>query len=150
MESLISDARSLSWWLGVIGVGIAINLFSAWLGPWLARRAKSTKGFLWHASSRFAENYLSEVVLIKADARYADQILAQEMRCRHQATLYLILGYACLASLSANARSALGGQLFSVFAFLCAVIILLGMRSYLSAELKASQLKFAQRSARES
>jgi hypothetical protein len=144
MESLLTSAQSPSWWVGVVGVGVAINLFSAWLGPWLAKRTGALARRLGAASNRYASRYRADVSRIRASSAYARHVAMREMRCRHQATLYLLSGGFGMVAISLQRGLFVKNGLFPSVTFLIVVLVYLGLHSYAKATLLESQLNSAE------
>lgn len=82
MTEILDDLKSAHWWMGVVFVGLAINLASAYLKPWLdsqlARISKRRKDKLLKESEK------KEILIkrLQEDEFFLSAMLGEESRCR--------------------------------------------------------------------
>lgn len=96
MDAILNSVLTIEWWLGVVAVGIALNLVSAYLKPWLDRRVSSVSK-RWGERSRQRREQRAQLVMYLRD--HPDEqlhVLADEMRCRFGTILHLVIAMALL------------------------------------------------------
>lgn len=112
MSDFMQSLTSASWWIGVVVVGIAINLVSAYTKPRLDRMMSRTSK--WWASLSQTRRDARESRVVALVGNPSEQILATlaEMRMRVRSVFFLILslGIITIAFLvgPGNSRFAVG------------------------------------------
>jgi hypothetical protein len=97
MDDFMKNATTLSWWLGVVLVGVVLNLFSAYikspLDDFLARMST------WWASrsAAAARSRAKQILELNADPMKQLLLLADEARARHSSTFFLLFAIMLLA-----------------------------------------------------
>jgi hypothetical protein len=85
MDEFISDLRTVHWWLGVVVVGVAINIFSAHLPQWLGTGCKMLRfrWMLWgeRDKARFERDVLSVMQSDMARTAFLSRSIAAHFRC---------------------------------------------------------------------
>ncbi|MGB2832568.1 MAG: hypothetical protein WBC07_06415, partial [Methylotenera sp.] len=94
MDELLKTISSLSWWVGVVGVGFALNLLSAYakspLDTVLGRISRSWQ----ERNARTRSERAALVNALRTDKHLQILFLAREQRRRMQEIAYLAM--ACL------------------------------------------------------
>ena len=96
MDAISKNLVSIEWWLGVVAVGILLNLVSAYLKPWLDRTLSAFSTRWDERTSRRREERTKLVQYLRDHPDEQLHMLATEMRCRLRTILHLVLGMAIL------------------------------------------------------
>lgn len=92
MDDLINDVGSLTWWIGVVLVGLLINLFSAYLKP-LLDGALSALSKQWRTRSQLAREADEKLIeYFRSSAAAREFQWRAEVRARFQALALLASG----------------------------------------------------------
>jgi len=92
MQAFVDNLTSTHWWLSVVVVGVALNLVAAYLKPrldhWAGRHSARAK-------ERQVARAAKRMDLVERLRESSDErlyLLAEEMRCRLDATHFALLG----------------------------------------------------------
>lgn len=94
MNEIFSNLSSISWWFGVIFVGILVSLGGSYLKPytdeWLAKHSKSRK----NKNDEEREKWANEVLRLQCDENYRILFISRISHARGRSILFIILGTA--------------------------------------------------------
>jgi hypothetical protein len=91
MLEFINSLSTLSWWLSVVFVGIALNILSAYL-KFSIDKLLSKVSTTWSARTASQKHFrLIKVEELRIDKHKQLLLLADESRCRHLCNTFLII-----------------------------------------------------------
>jgi hypothetical protein len=88
MDELIKNVTSIAWWIGVVLVGIVLNLVSAYLQPRLDRFLSFVSSTWRLRSEKKREQWQRRLAEVRQSPDEQLFVLAEEMRCRLRAMFY--------------------------------------------------------------
>lgn len=97
MDDLIKQVTSLSWWISVVIVGIAINLISAYLKPSIDQRLSQVSSFWQNKVNKNRKEREAKVKYLMHHPTEQPILGIQELRHRIFSLFFFCLGSACLA-----------------------------------------------------
>lgn len=96
MEEIIKNISSISWWFGVVFVGVVVSLIAGYLKPridrWLANYSKSRKNKNEHEKQEWA----SEVARLQADENYRALFASRITHLHGRSTFFMLGGVSML------------------------------------------------------
>jgi hypothetical protein len=92
MQQFLDNVTSIYWWLAVVFVGIAINLTSAFLKPWLDNILGKTSKSWAEKNAKRREEFSNEVKRISTSTHLQLMLVATESRERMNSIFKMLLG----------------------------------------------------------
>jgi hypothetical protein len=134
MQTLSQNLISIEWWLGVVIVGILLNILSAYLKP-LIDRAFAKVSSSWDVrTKRKLQERVTLVQHLRNNPQEQLHLVAEEMRCRLRAIFDLVaaIGVAILAFLAPPTWAAIAAFWISLLAMFFALTEHLAAMRYLA------------------
>src|SRR3990172_8416842 len=91
MDEFVQNLSSLGWWLGVVIVGLLLNLISAYLKPWLDARLLRVSAWWQRRSEPIKLETEKKIAQLRNDRHRQHLLLAEEARHRLRGVIYLLL-----------------------------------------------------------
>jgi hypothetical protein len=143
MRAFLDNLKSPAWWLGIVVVGIVINLISAYLKPRFDSVLARWSVYWATRSTQQREERLHRIALLRD--KLLDQIFATSIELRHRirALTFLLMGSILICG--ALFEKYLGGKpLGSIVALFGAILcILFGMAEHQAGTRMENELKEA-------
>lgn len=93
MNEILNNLSSISWWFGVIFVGISVSLGASYLKPridiWLSSYSKSRK----HKNEKDEKEWAQEVFNLKANKNYREIHTSRIANARGRSVFFVLLGF---------------------------------------------------------
>ncbi|MFA7383247.1 MAG: hypothetical protein WC001_07330 [Desulfurivibrionaceae bacterium] len=91
MDEFVQNLSSLGWWLGVVLVGLLLNLISAYVKPWLDRRLVRMSAWWQCRSEPVRVETENRIARLRNDRHSQHLLLAEEARHRFRGLIHLLL-----------------------------------------------------------
>ncbi|AGP47643.1 hypothetical protein FQ082_05210 [Psychrobacter sp. ANT_H56B] len=93
MNDILNNLSSVSWWFGVIFVGISVSLGASYLKPhidvWLSNYSKSRKD----KNEKVKQEWAYEVSILKTDKTYRELHISRISHARGRSIFFVLLGF---------------------------------------------------------
>lgn len=128
MENFLRDASSINWWVGVVLVGIVINIVSSYIKKALEDKLSNLSNFWKDKKEQRAQLEKNKVELLRGDSELRVLFALRESRYRIRSMIFIMFGYVSLAIAGyQNYGFAIGIMAFG------AIMILVGLSDHRSA-----------------
>jgi len=94
MEEFLKEATSLHWWIGVVIVGVLINIASAYIRRCLEYSLSTVSGYWRKKSEERVSRNSSKIELLKSNPELRIVFALRESRHRIRSFMFFIIGIA--------------------------------------------------------
>ncbi|ELP2650140.1 hypothetical protein R1U54_000196 [Vibrio fluvialis] len=97
MDEFLKDASSMNWWIGVVFVGVVINIVSGYIKKGLENNLSKISGYWKGKKDQRAEIERCKISLLRNNSELRILYALRESRYRIRSFFFIVSGYGSLA-----------------------------------------------------